>query len=167
MNIELKEGAGEIIALRQQLAEKGAEIGRLRKEQEQYGPDKVAIQKQAWVEADRQRQINELRRQLATSQAREQQLREVVWETNRHLDQTYSDLIGHLGCEWLAAEYVDTLSPMLSKALALPQDATAIEAIIAKAGEVMRERCIEYNTRRMITTAAIHALPGVTLEDLK
>lgn len=76
-------------------------------------------------------------------------------------------------------------------ALALPQDSTALEAMITKAGEVMRERCANYlvsgrymvlNPLQTLTaeqhskavrahdthqSKAIRALPGVTLEDLK
>lgn len=36
------------------------------------------------------------------------------------------------------------------------------EAVVAKAGEVMRERCIE-----VIDCEAIRALPAITLDDLK
>ena len=66
----------------------------------------------------------------------------------------------------------------IGKALALPQDTSALEAIVQKAGEVMRERCfdacnadkypnecdksIAYDCR-----LTIRALPGVTLWDLK
>ena len=50
------------------------------------------------------------------------------------------------------------------EALALPQDTTALESMIAKAGEVMRERCVEECDE---AREAIRALPGVTMEDLK
>ena len=62
------------------------------------------------------------------------------------------------------------------KALALPQDTTAFEAMIAKASEVMGERCadacISFGESTDLVfgeefAEEIRALPGVTLEDLK
>lgn len=50
-------------------------------------------------------------------------------------------------------------------------DAAALEALIAKAGGVMRERCaVECETHYNFSDAlavAIRTLPGVTMEDLK
>ena len=58
--------------------------------------------------------------------------------------------------------------------LAQPTDTTALEALIAKAGEVMRERCAvraietgDYMSVGKHVAGAIRALPGVTLDDLK
>ena len=53
-----------------QLAAAQEENGKLRKDAETYGPEKIAIQKQAWLEADRQRQINDLKDQLAKAEQR-------------------------------------------------------------------------------------------------
>lgn len=60
------------------------------------------------------------------------------------------------------------------EALAIPQDTSALEAIVQKAGEVMRERCAkdceawESEPVSHATAAnSIRALTGVTLEDLK
>lgn len=52
-------------------------------------------------------------------------------------------------------------------ALALPAD-TALEAMIAKAGEVMRERCMTDLNRLdyWFTDEPLRALPGVTLQDI-
>ena len=85
--------------------------------------------------------------QLAASQAVNQQLLEKV-----HLALTVN----------YSREFADNRAAILQEALALPQDTTALEAMIVKAGEVMRERCIE-----VIDCEAIRALPGVTMEDLK
>lgn len=62
--------------------------------------------------------------------------------------------------------------------LAAPSDATALNELIDKAGEVMRERCLfEIDPKNYTNDFAqgvvygccdeIRALPGVTLEDLK
>ena len=65
---------------------------------------------------------------ILAQQARIEQLKEVLWDTNKYLDQTYADLIGHLGAEWLAASIVDELSPALSSALSTPDDLSALRA---------------------------------------
>lgn len=104
--------------------------------------------------------------ELAASQAREQQLREALYDWVR--------------CD-LDEEKVDRL-------LALPQDTTALEAMIAKAGEMMRSKAInEVETYRIPVGNSpagelacewtydalkeirdeIRALPGVTLEDMQ
>ena len=53
----------------------------------------------------------------------------------------------------------------------IPQDTSALEAMIAKAGEVMRQRCAEYAIDHFFRgdekADEIRSLPGVTLEDLK
>lgn len=74
----------------------------------------------------------QLQEKLAASQVYAEQLRSIIWETNQYIDQTYSDLIGNLSSEWLAASYIDDLSPKLSKALALPRDTSALDAYVAK-----------------------------------
>ena len=68
----------------------------------------------------------------------------------------------------------------VTEALAIPQDTTALSALIAKAGEVMRERCADGCSDSLIEhitfaehfaikncAKAIRAPPGVTLEDIK
>lgn len=59
-------------------------------------------------------------------------------------------------------------------AIAIQPDDAALEAIVKKAGEVMREKCVEYMLldRKALDSdqavfEAIRALPAVTLEDLK
>lgn len=51
--------------------------------------------------------------------------------------------------------------------LALPQDTAALEALLAKAVEMMRDRCLDKACGWIGIDEAIRALPGVTLEDLK
>ena len=55
------------------------------------------------------------------------------------------------------------------KALAIQPDDSALEAIVKKAGEVMREWCASESCRshEYDATKAIRTLPAVTLEDLK
>lgn len=90
--------------------------------------------------------VRALQSEIAASQLREQRLRQKL-ENYKILCQD-EDHYSH---------YLDALD-----ALALPADTSALEALIARAGEVMRERCIE-----VIDCDAIRALSGVTLEDLK
>ena len=105
--------------------------------------------------------FNEMQKDLAASQAREQKL------------------LNHIA---LALEFCDmpafSIAENLANALALPQDITALEAMIQKAGEVMRARCaveayewamayVVEDTAPVGNADAIRALPNVTLEDLK
>lgn len=118
----------ECSELRQQLAEKDAEIA------------KATDQKnRMWFElAAAQAQIRQLRTALVEIRA----MQPGITPTYRRAD----------------------------NALAQPADTSALEAIVKKAGEVMRERCEAcmcdlgvYDSPQ----AAIRALPGVTMEDLQ
>ena len=53
----------------------------------------------------------------------------------------------------------------INEALALPQDTSALEALIQKAGEVMRKRCFAIGHSNSVDKS-IRALPAVTLKDL-
>lgn len=106
--------------------------------------------------------------QLAASQAREQQLREVL---NTAADKFHDYAEIHSMKERTRAniEKIERnleFARMCDAALALTSDTTALEALIRKAGDVMRERCacIRHDEK---LEKAIRALPGVTLEDLK
>lgn len=110
---------------------------------------------------DSEREANALlTEQLAASQSREQKLRAAInsmaGETTSHYDRL----------------------EIARKALSLPQDTSALEAMIQKAGEVMRARCaveayewamayVVEDTAPVGNADAIRALPSVTLEDLK
>lgn len=94
---------------------------------------------------------------LAASQAREAQLREAVRQ-NHEWHENYDEYGGYPESE---------LAEVNEKALALPQDTTALEAMIAEAGEVMRERVMQARGNGNLYPLDIRALPGVTLEDLR
>lgn len=64
----------------------------------------------------------------------------------------------------------NSILPEVEQALALPQDTSALEAVVQRAGEVMRERCckeIWYDMEPKQIVGVINSLPNVTLEDLK
>ena len=106
--------------------------------------------------------VQDYKAQLAESQARENKLlealesvlKEVKYKPSRH------ELIEH--CE----DLIDT-----------PSDATVLNELIAKAGEVMREQFLRKFNLSGLGSAdvirpcdvmnAIRDLPGVTMEDLK
>ena len=75
-------------------------------------------------------EIKMLRQQLAAHEAVIKQMRDIVWEVNKYVDQTYSDLIGNIGSEWLAARYVDKLSPILSTALSIQPTTEHLDAYV-------------------------------------
>lgn len=121
---------------------------------------------QSALEEDTAR-IGELREQLAASQAREQQFREALIGAHKALEAIGDEMT--VGDRYTnAGQYlIDSLCPS-REALALPSDTTALEALIAKAGEVMRERCWHSVPFGQIAICgAIRALPSITLEDLK
>lgn len=102
------------------------------------------------------REHNRLLVELAASQFREQQMREAL----------------QVAAEVHALAY--RVRNTAINALALPQDTSAMEALIAKAGEVMRERCAHeadpFELKNALATdiaKGIRALPGLKLEDLK
>ncbi len=114
-----------ITELRQQLADMTAERDAYMRD---YGKEqdrkrevaKKLAEVRAELEAERQRRWEGNRissAELAASQKQVDVLLDVVREANKYIDQTYSDNLGR-NCEWLAARYADSLSPMLSKALA-------------------------------------------------
>lgn len=93
--------------------------------------------------------FNEAQKELAARHLREQQLREAL------------DRIGITSLD--ARQIADD-------ALAIPSDASALdalEAMIAKAGEVMRDLCAKEAELPVFAADAIRALPPVKLEDLK
>ena len=53
------------------------------------------------------------------------------------------------------------------EALSAPSDTSALETMIAKAGEKMRERIRIAKAQGWLSDGLIRTLPGVTLEDLK
>ena len=105
----------------------------------------------------------DLEEQLAASQAREQVLREA--------------LENHSGNYKLSKDECKHIDSLLDASF----DTTTLEAMIQKAGEVMRERCVGTAQDEMdeqyidsdtwyaarACRDAIRTLPGVTMEDLK
>lgn len=104
--------------------------------------------------------------QLTAAQASEQRLLKRVSSTNVLLEAVCAIHPDSACAKYELAENM--------KAIALPQDTAALEAMIAKAGEVMREQCAalcdRFADREMHPAecaGAIRALPSVTLKDLK
>lgn len=98
-------------------------------------------------------QKNRMWFELAASQAREQQLREALHK---------------LACLGNGAHYGTSDGNRIAQvALALPTDTSALQAIVAKAGEVMRERLLYLRAEGVMYPADIRALPAISLEDLK
>ena len=138
-----------IESLREQLAQKDTEIERLKAEH-----------------ATAYKLVDYWQKKSASIQAREQQLRAALVIVDNAGDD-----------EWYPYT-PERAKTAIGKTIALPQDTSALEAMIQKAGEVMRERCfaacnadkypnecdksIAYDCR-----LAIRTLPGVTLGDLK
>jgi len=151
----MQDGGNRIKALRQQLAEKNAEIERLKSTPPEKREDLRC------VISDLCDQVRERDQQLAASQAREQQLREALSKCESVLynrDRFADDVEAH------KAAVI---------ALSLPADTTALQSMIAKAGEVMLERCAsEFNQQHVeyfgdTIQLAIRTIPAVTIEDLK
>ena len=148
-NNRLKE---ECEALRQQLAERDAEIAKLRS-------DYLSADSQAF----------DSWQQLAAAQLQNTQLREALH---------YS--LGAWHYDGVSDEH-GSIFQEANNRCDQPTDTSALEAMIAKAGECMRERALvpckelsecEDNSTKYRAAAdfcglAIRALPGVTLEDLK
>ena len=130
-----------IESLRQQLAEKDAEIEHLDR-----------------TKAEWKNTAKVLGEKLAASQAREAKLRgQILRMIDRWWPFVHKELFASDTARDLYREASDSIQP--------PHVTSALEALIAKAGEVMRERClaeINYNNH-----VEVRALPCVTLEDLK
>lgn len=131
-----------IAELRRQLVEKHVEVKRLK---QSHLEEMSAVQIR----------LAENKDQLAASQAREQQFRE---------------LLSNCIVPFANATMVKIAKWRVEEAFALPNDTTALQSMVAKAGEVMRERAHSamldlkpWDHRGEI----IRALPAVTLDDLK
>lgn len=201
--LTMSEAADEIETQRRQLAEKDAEIADKRTalldtlsdvldakeamvsigiEQASF-PDmfKNLLRKLAEKDAEIERlkaQVftlvrneHEARQQLVESQALVTRLREALDAVQQVANRSEGIAGWHLNggiASW------DSILPEVDEALALPSDNTALREMIAKAGEVMRERCVAAMGAdkgplcgTKYATDAIRALPGVTLEDLQ
>ena len=112
----------------------------------------------SWKLYDAERMANKrLRQQLAASQAREALLRgQILCMIDRWWPFVHKELFASDTARELYREASDSIQP--------PYDTTALEAMIAKAGEVMRERC---ERESWLMAPVLRSIPGVTLEDLK
>lgn len=120
--LELK-GDAELAELRAELEAARAEIERLENQVQARGAE-------LW---GRTQKTLQLEQQLAAEQAKNVGLRELV-EHFALIDLGRSLLPDDFGLWVLRAR----------KAIATPSDTSSLEAIVKKAGEVMRERCVEY-----------------------
>lgn len=118
--------------------------------------------------------------ELATSQAREQQLREALDVAGRNMDtrHEYDREREDLSCAVFSGGECDCHVGVVNealRALALPHDTSALEAIVDRAGEVIRSQALlefwcPFGAEVIGTDQVrekIRALPGVKLEDLK
>lgn len=115
--------------------------------------------------------ITELRQQLAASQAREQQLREALefmydkWENGTACYEEHEGFVGNaFTLDNDDENRILRLIPSCLNGNKIPQDTSALEAMIKKAGEVMRERLVPF-ANGCYSEREFRALPGVTLDD--
>ena len=177
------------------LAEKDAEIARLNLEHEtayklvDYWQKKCAAS-QAGKDAEierltsdfdiQQSQLGEMLEKLAASQTRERQLREALKAAagKFHNYAEYHSMKERTRDNIEKIERNMALARMCDEALDTPTDTSALEAMIQKAGEVMRERCLseidpKYYTHGLLKEVVegccgdLRSLPNVTLEDLR
>lgn len=99
-----------------------------------------------------------LTEQLALSQLREQQMRKAL---------IYAQRSTCLAADDAPDSPIGKLYDVVSFAVEQPTDTSALEAMIQKAGEVMRERIIVEMRSPFASPSAIRALPLITLGDLK
>lgn len=135
----------ENAALRQQLDEKDAEIERLKTVPMKY--------RRMAFNAQLQDENRELGKQLAASQLQNTQLQEALGFAE--------------DCWFCEQTLTESVLTKMRHAIALPVDTSTLEALIAKAGEVMRERCMTQAVAGGIYAFSIRAIPGVTIGDLQ
>ena len=149
--------AEQIESLRQQLNKITEEL-----HAHQIGHDHIIAEKDAEIEhldrtkAEWRNTAKLLDEKLATSQAREVQLREALIGLYR------LDEIEHQ--RYSGDGDVCSEVQLAREAIAAPSDTSALEAMIAKAGECMRERC---ERESWLMAPVLRSIPEVTLEDLR
>lgn len=125
------------------------------------------IQRQALEIESLRQQLHAAKVMLADSQLREQRLMDTL---SGIADRAFDVL------KQAPSQYYQGLKNIMERACAAkapPQDPSELEAMIAKAGEVMRERVFkEVRTHYLWTSAdkaheTIRLLPSVTMEDLR
>ena len=155
------------VKLLDQLADKREEI--------EWLSDEIGYQSLWKTEFRQQKEYAE--KQFAASQAREQQLRDALENIKAHDEYVMWNRCPDCdyGCKGVCKDMPHSeVGKIAIKSIALPADTSALEALIAKAGEVMRKRAAEkaievgdYMSVGKHVAGAIRALTGVTLEDLK
>lgn len=115
-------------------------------------------------------EIEQLKQQLAASQAREVQLRTALGHILEYWNGDTIDVV--------MLDALEHIEDVAHEALATPQDAASIEEVIAKACEIMRARCDkvledmreEYGDEEVSAAwvlRAIHNMSGVTMGDVQ
>lgn len=177
---EYKTAASEIESLRQQLAEKASEIERL-KATLQRRMDDIRLQAERHVSLEDK--YRDMSQQLAASQAENESLRRANKECVEYFNEAQKDLAASQAREQQYRRALviadnagddewhpytpEQAKTAIGKTIALPQDTSALEAMIQKAGEVMRERVMQARGKGQLYPMDLRALPGVTLEDLR
>lgn len=108
------------------------------------------------------KQIEELRKQLAASQLREQQLLKRIASTKVLLEAVCAVNPDSACAKYELRENLKTINST--------SDTIALEAVIAKAGDVMQERCskvADWQAEGWTAAIEIRSLPSITLKDLK
>lgn len=136
-----------IESLRQALAEKDAKILQLQGNLEQA----VKNFDSAWNTA-------------AASQAREQQYQETLEDISDAFNNKFVYKNAHFEC----VQHVrKELAELWEDALSLKRDNSALESLIEKAGETMRDRCVYAADNPLWETEdVIRTIPSVSLKDL-
>ena len=131
------------------------------------------------LRADAADRIEELERFIKEQDALLQELRPIIVaasELRKERDQLRAELAAALAACKMKDEAI--LNDNYSLALSIQPDTSALEAVVKKAGEVMREECItvagpedsyqdDWIRAKADACDAIRNLPAVTLEDLK
>ena len=119
----------------------------------------------------RTQKILQLEQQLAAEQAKNVGLRDFIAraQVSSGVCCCGEPIDGHSSPMSCGHSPVDMWDHAVGKLLDAPSDTSSLEAIVKKAGEVMRERCASESCRshEYDATKAIRTLPAVTLEDLK
>ena len=119
----------------------------------------------------RTQKILQLEQQLAAEQAKNVGLRDFIAraQVSSGVCCCGEPIDGHSSPMSCGHSPVDMWDHAVGKLLDAPSDTSSLEAIVKKAGEVMRERCASESCRshEYDATKAIRTIPAVTLEDLK
>lgn len=148
--------------------EQAAELEAARAEIERLENQVQARDAELW---GRTQKILQLEQQLAAEQAKNVGLRDFIAraQVSSGVCCCGEPIDGHSSPMSCGHSPVDMWDPAVGKLLDAPSDTSSLEAIVKKAGEMMRERCASESCRshEYDATKAIRTIPAVTLEDLK